>query len=145
MPEVTFFRQARRDGGTRTGIDVDGETMLSRFDEGKSETDPSIVWFVDVTFRGRSVPRDAGAAREFLTRNRPIALRLLNELADEIPAGIDPTVWPVKKTRKVRAGLEVAVACSAIRRLEASRLPGILRDLASRWVELVEELVAAEV
>jgi len=41
MPTITFFRQARNDGGVRTGIEVEGQTVLSRF-EGEEADDPAL-------------------------------------------------------------------------------------------------------
>ena len=35
MTTINFYRQARVDGGKRTGVEIDGETVLERFESGK--------------------------------------------------------------------------------------------------------------
>ena len=40
MPNLTFYRQARIDGGIRTGIELDEDTVFEYFEEGGSEPDP---------------------------------------------------------------------------------------------------------
>jgi hypothetical protein len=145
MPDITFYRQARADGGVRTGIEIDNQTVLSRFEEGVSDEDPSIVWYVDVRFRGTSLPRNALAAREFLIENEKTVRRLLSDLAETIPAGIDPGAWPIRREMKIGSKIKVEVASSAVRRYEASRLADTLRDLAAHWRELVEGLAEVEV
>jgi hypothetical protein len=37
MSTTTFYRQARRDGGMRSGIDIDDNPAFMRFEEGRSE------------------------------------------------------------------------------------------------------------
>jgi hypothetical protein len=140
---ITFFRQARRDGGIRTGVELDGDTLFSRFDEGASDDDPAIVWYVDVKFTGRTLPHDPEGIRKFLVDCEASVARLLTELAASIPAGIDTTLWPIRSAAKVGT-VRVEVACSAVRRLDASRLAARLRDIAGRWRELVSGLAEVE-
>jgi hypothetical protein len=145
MTTITFYRQARRDGGIRTGIEIDGNTLLSRFDEGGSDPDPAIVWYVDVKCRGKSLPKDSEGARRFLISHGATIRRAIASLADEIPAGIDPTAWPVRRETKSKPDVRIEVACSAVRRLEALKLSDTLRDVASHWSDLVESLAEVEV
>lgn len=146
MPTITFYRQARRDGGIRTGIEVDGDAVLTRFDHGRArrEPDPAIVWYVDVKCRGSTLPTHSDAARLWLLRQEKPISRLLSALADEIPAGIDPTDWPLRREWRLPSKVQVVVTCSAVRRLEASRLSKILREVAAHWRQTLEHLAPVE-
>lgn len=146
MSTITFYRQARRDGGIRTGIEVDGDAVLTRFEEGRAaqDPDPAIVWYVDVKCRGSTLPTNPDAARLWLIRQEKPISRLLTALADEIPAGIDPTDWPVRREERLPSKVQVVVTCSAVRRLEASRLSQILREVADHWRQTLEDLVPVE-
>src|SRR4051794_10597769 len=103
MASITFYRQARKDGGIRTGVDVDDNVVLQRFEAGSSDGDPSIVWYVDVRCSGRGLPATAVAARQWLLRNRPTVRRLLISLAEALPLGVDPGSWPVRKSVRLAA------------------------------------------
>jgi hypothetical protein len=139
MPTITFFRQARRDGGIRTGIDIDDQTVLSRFD-GPEDDDPTLLWYVDVRCSGPRLPRDAEAARQWLERNAKPIVAALEALADRVPTGLDPSESPLKLSRRLSNGVSVTVACSAVRRAEARSLPTILRDVAINWRERLRSL-----
>jgi len=66
VTEIAFFINARQDGGLRTGIDVNGETIWHHFIPGPEDADPALLWWVDVTCKGiyRAVPmpRDNGCS-----------------------------------------------------------------------------------
>jgi len=144
MSTITFCRQARRDGSVRTGIEIDQNTVLARFEQGKSDTDPALVWYVDVKFRGNGLATTPQVARAWLIRQEKAVTRLLNALADEIPAGIDPSDWPLKRERTLASGIRMVVVCSAVRRVEAAHLAEILRDLAAGWRKRLEALPQVE-
>ena len=132
MPTITFFRQARRDGGIRTGIDIENQTVLSRF-EGSEDDDPTLLWFVDVRCTGTRLPRDAEAARLWLERTEKPIVAAIESLAKQIPTGLDPSESPLRSTRRLSNGGSITVACSAIRRAEARALAAILDDVAANW------------
>jgi hypothetical protein len=140
MHTLTFYRQARRDGGVRTGIDIDDDTVLVRFDPGREDSDPALLWYVDVRCRAARLPRDADAAREWLLRQAKTVKRLLDGLADDVPAGADPDQWPLLKEARVNPGVTITVACSAMRRAEAQHIADVLRETAAHWEEWVDEL-----
>ena len=142
MATITFFRQARRDGGVRTGIDIDDQTVLSRFEPGESDDDPSLLWYVDVRCTGPRLPREVHAARQWLVRNERPIRAAIEDLAARVPQGSDPSEWPLKLTRGAGTGARVVVACSAVRRLEARRIARILRDLSTQWRQHLDSLDA---
>jgi hypothetical protein len=42
MSRVVFYRQLRMDGGYRTGLEVDGETVYGLFEEGQTDNNPRL-------------------------------------------------------------------------------------------------------
>ena len=135
MPTITFYRQFRRDSGIRTGVEVDGESILMQFDPGeveKDEPDPRLVWYVDVSFRGGGLPREAGEVRRWLLRHEGGITRTVRALAKSVPQGIDPSDWPLRKEARI-GSVKIAVTCSVVRRLEAQRISEILLDVADQW------------
>ena len=144
MPTVTFYRQARRDGGTRTGIEIDGEVVLGRFEEGRGEFDPALIWYVDVESTGDSLPGDAEGAREWLTAHAEVICRNLRALADQLANGVDIDAGSTRSDHVPETGASITVRCSAARRAEGQHMGEILRGLADGWDERIRSLPAVE-
>lgn len=144
MSTLTFYRQARRDGGVRTGIEINSNTVLARFEQGSEDGDPALVWYVDVRCEGARLPAEPEAARAWFIRNESAITRLLEALADEVPSGIDPGDWPLRKEHQLSTGVRVTVACSAMRRVEGQQIAQVLRDIAANWRERVSNLPQVE-
>src|SRR5829696_5207955 len=121
MSEITFYRQERRDGGKRTGIEVGQRTEFVSFEPGDADNDPALVWYVDVRCSGDRLPTDGDAARAWFLQHEAAIRALLERAAAEVPAGYDPVEWPLQVTDQVD-GATVTVAASAVRRLEARQL-----------------------
>lgn len=145
MSEILFFRQARRDGGMRTGIEVDGEPVLHRFDEGKSESDPVLLWFIDVLIDGPQLPVDAEAVRDWLLDHKRPVVEAMSEFAKELEAGVDLDALPVSKQfcDRIPHG-KLRLTCSAARRTDARKIAQLVRDLARRWTSVVKRLGAIQ-
>ena len=138
MSSITFYRQARFDGGVRTGVEVDDDTVLARFDAGKSEDDPILLWFVDVRCTGRNLPKNAAGACAWLIDNASVIRNGLKELAVAVAIGADSNTWPILHVvPHSPAGSKVVIAFSAANRLAVRDLPKILRDIAKRWSDLI--------
>lgn len=143
MTTLTFYRQARLDGGIRTAIEIDGETILGRFEEGENEDNPVLAWFVNVEIRGESVPDTPEEARAFLVQSEVEIQAALIALAEELQVGLDPDVWPRQVYGRIaQAGALLEVTCSAMRRFAGQRISEILRDIAENWSHRVRELPA---
>lgn len=142
MAEVIFYRQMRRDGGVRTAIELSGRTEFHRFVDGDADTDPGLLWYVDVKCSGRLVPAAPELARQWLLANGPAIARELGALAGEVSAGIDPGSWPKQKTFRIGNGIRGEISCSAVRRVEAKKIGPILRDIARHWTTWIEDLAA---
>jgi hypothetical protein len=141
MPTITFFRQARRDGGVRTGIDIDGRTVLSQFQQGwrAADNDPALLWYVDVRCDGPRLPTDVDHARQRLLRHAGHVVQVLEALADKAPEGLDPSEWPLQTSKRL-TGATITVACAAVRRVEAREMAAVLRDVAEHWRERLASL-----
>src|SRR5438105_3447 len=105
MPSIHFFRQLRRDGGIRTGVDVEDETVLWRFHPGRhrGDPDPAIEWYVDVRCQGPRLPHDPEGARDWLLKNGRAIHAALEAVAESIPAGVDPSDWPLRHEFRIGA------------------------------------------
>jgi hypothetical protein len=146
VTKIIFYRQKRRDGGIRTGIEINGETELG-LEEGftGSELDPVLLWFVDLRCEGKKLPTDPEAAREWLLKHSPVIRGGFETLAGQIQAGIDfnsyPYLWPVPDSPR---GVNMTIACSAMRRNDARAIPEVLMDIAAHWQERLARLPAVE-
>ena len=72
MPKLTFYHQARFDGGRRTGISLDDDaTSLHFFETGAAEEDydPRLLWYVDLRCEGNAIPGEPQAARDWFLDN----------------------------------------------------------------------------
>ena len=138
--KLMFFRQVRQDGGIRSGVEIDGRSVLSLFKPGSREPDPGLLWYVDVEVSGSRLPHDAGKVRSFLLEENGCIGGVLERLADRIPAGCDPGTWPVCESGKTSHKQTITVTGSAMRRLEARKFAGILKDLAKKWDDYVQDL-----
>jgi hypothetical protein len=144
MPQLTFYRQHRRDEGVRTGVDIDGETLLHDFEPGADEIDPVLSWWVDVRCEAVRVPEEPAEARKwFLTHAESIQAGL-RKLAEEMRAGIDFDTWPLPwKVPKPPRGVHITIGCSASRRLPARKMADALSELAGSWPDTIRALPEA--
>ena len=144
MSSIVFFRQRRADGGTRTGIDINGRTELDHFEEGKGDPDPALVWYVDVRCEGARLSRTAELAQQWLIDKGPAISRGIDELADKLTAGIDSDSWPLQHALRRNGAVRITIACSAMRRVEAQQIASVLRDIATHWTERLAGLAQGQ-
>ncbi len=144
MSSIVFFRQRREDGGTRTGIDINGRTVLDHFEEGKGEPDPALLWYVDVRCEGARLPGTAESAQEWLINQAPAIGRGIHDLAGKLTAGIDSDAWPLQHALRRIGGVRITIACSAMRRVEAQQIASVLRDIARHWGERLAGLTQGQ-
>lgn len=142
MSTITFYRQARQDGAVRTGIEIDRNTVLARFDASDSEADPALVWYVDVECTGKSLPDDSDGARNWLLSHEQAIAKGLNDLANEAAVGTDADAWPLQRTLRAGRGIQVRIKCSAVRRLEGREIAAVLKDIAAQWKSRVGQMRA---
>jgi hypothetical protein len=145
MAGLTFFRQARIDGGVRTGIMLGESTILHRFEEGGADNDPALVWFVDLRCNGSGLPVDAEGARRWLIEHEGIIRGGFTRFAGELQAGADVDSYPLQWEgfKGAPDGVQMKIVCGATRRVDALRLADVLNDVAARWRQMIEELSPA--
>jgi hypothetical protein len=154
MTELTFFRQARHDGGIRMGIELDRRiTLLEDSQPGppESEQDPlgsALLWYVDIRCRGSDLPREAEAARNWFLTNLSRLQEGLEEFAEELRAGIDDDA-PVSLSKSPEdldvngsQDLVIEYVCSSVRRVKSHELADTVLDVSHHLMEYLNRLSA---
>jgi hypothetical protein len=144
MKTIVFYRQVRVDGGKRTGVEIDGETVLERFERGNETEDSALLWFVDIRCCGSHLPDEAEAARKWLLEKGSIIQKGVSDLVNELSAGIDFSTPISRKIPNVGDGITIEICCSAIRRLQARDIASFLSEISSRWNEFLNTLEVLE-
>lgn len=140
MAEVTFYHQERVDGGHRSGLDVDGESALQRFVPGGEDSNPALVWYVDVVFTTDAPPPTQEEALVWIEQHEPDVAEALQAAAESLSCGIDTDYAPWRYDFPGRFG-SVRVSVSAIRRVAAVEIAGRIRSLTATGVKhLIDSL-----
>jgi hypothetical protein len=142
MMDVVFYYQERVDGGTRTGLEANGNTHLESFHAGSEESDPLILWYVEIKCLGEFGEfTSSESARAWLRNNGDYIKKALELSADRLGAGLDvefePWTWEVPD---MPATISATVVISAMRRVAALEVAQKLRILCSDWERLVQRL-----
>lgn len=142
MPKLIFYRQLRADGGVRTGVDVDGDTVYGIFEEGESDDNPRLRRFVDLRCNGERLPRTGRGARKWLLEHGGAITTGIEHCADEVSAGIDPDVlsYTWSGFEHLAQGVGAKLVMSAARRSDAIEMPEILRDISANWGQIVRSM-----
>jgi hypothetical protein len=143
MSNINFYRQARYDGGMRTGVEIDGETVLERFEQGNPPENNALLWYVGIRCSGNALPTEAKAAREWLLENASSLQQGIRAVADDLRAGIDSAL-PISRPICNVAGVTVQLSCTAIRRFEAVQIANTLNEVSSHWEEFLKSLELTE-
>ncbi len=141
MSKISFYRQERWDGGIRTGIEMDGYVVMQSFAEGTDDSDPALLWYIDVRCEGAKLAAEPEKARKWFLEHAEIIRAGLRQLAGHIRAGVDadgwPLLWPMPESPR---GVRITVAVSAVERLtawaiaEKSRIsPNIGKHASRNW------------
>ncbi|HET6572945.1 MAG TPA: hypothetical protein VFG68_05030 [Fimbriiglobus sp.] len=139
MAEVTLYYQERADGGRRSGLYVDGSPALGVFVEGGEESDPALLWYLDLVWETDTPPTSQEAARAWLADRADDIRAVLEQTADELEVGIDVDLIPWRREWQTGRG-PVCIAVSAMRRFAAVDVGRRVRDLAARWGSLYPSL-----
>jgi len=142
MKSLTFYHQKRKDGGVRTGVELDGERVLEQFKPGRGAPDSALEWFVDVRCRGQRLPDDSEAVRRWLLGQSAEIQAHLERMANELRTGMDPD-WPLTSEMDSTAnGVAIKIVCSAVRRLSGRDIGQVLLQLKRSWGRLIASLPA---
>lgn len=135
MADVQFYHQERVDGGRRSGVTVDGTTVLHGFIPGGDEYDPALEWYVDVALVTANPPTQVNALT-WLNNHKPEIDQALTEAANVLSSGIDADSMPAEFGRSGTEG-PIRVTVSAMRRLIGRRVGEKLQQFAKiDWAQL---------
>lgn len=139
MAKLVFYIQKRFDGGSRTGIELDDETIAHHFEDVQGEHNPKLRWFVDLRCNGPGVSDDPETAIAWLLGQSEVIRDGFARFAEELAVGADPDVFSLRWTAfdGLPEGVEMAIVCSATRRTDARELSGIVADFGNRWNEIL--------
>lgn len=146
MAHITFYRQKRRDGGLHMGITIDGSTAME-LEEGVDwkESDPVLLWYVELRCEGKSLPNRPEEARQWLLDNGEWIREGFRTLTEELRVGIDyntlPLVWPVPKSPR---GVRARIACHAMYRSDALAIAQVTAEFVAHWSAWLENLPVLE-
>lgn len=141
MPAITLYRQARFDGGVRTGIDIDGNSVLMDYSEGDSDDNPALLWYIDLRCEGETLPADPEEARKWLRRAAPAFKSALIAAADELRVGFDPEFHPFRRGIQLpQADAHAEIVVSAIRIIDGRKAAELLRAFAAECEEILAKV-----
>jgi hypothetical protein len=141
MASLTFYRQARIDGGVRSGVDVDGVAVFERFQSGTREPDPVLRWYIDVRAEGKDLPREPEQVRAWFLSHASIIKPALLALAEKLQVGIDDEVWPYEfPVAAAPKSTTMTLVVSAVRGLTPGSLAKELKKLGREWNRLMDTL-----
>lgn len=143
MKKLTFYHQKRCDGGIRTGVELDDEPMLERFEPGSPPEDSRLLWWIDVSCSQRTWPSEPEGVRTWLLGKAQDIEKGLKDLAAELRAGIDVD-WPAKHVVPGRAAMKFEILCSAMRRIDGRHIKTELSVLAKNWRTMITHLPSWE-
>jgi hypothetical protein len=148
MTEITFYRQQRRDGSIRSGLELNGEPQFGLIQSWPSETsddDLSMVldWYIDLTIQSPN-PIDHSDPEQ--TKNELLKLQAsiqhgLKQLANTMGAGVDfesPVIW--SKFPELSEGFHVEMVCRASSRITSRQLMREINEFANHWLEYLGNL-----
>lgn len=140
MPNIVFYRQARVDGGVRTGIEVDGAGIES-YEDGSAEHDPALIWYVDLRIQGDDLPEDPEDARQWLLDRKALVARVYRRLAQRLEVGMDPDIWPLQvKADDAPPGVQILAVCSCMSRISVRQMSKTVLEVAEHWKQYLQQL-----
>ena len=146
MHELVFYIQKRQDGGSRTGIELDGDTIFGRFEGGVDSEDPTLSWYIDLRCDGEGLPCSPEAARNWLLEHEEEIRAGLLACSKELKAGRDVEAYPLLWDRFPSSPTDVSmkIACATKGRVWAIAIPLLLEEVALKWRDRIESLHPVE-
>jgi hypothetical protein len=142
MTKLIFFHQRRKDGGIRTGIEINDDLVLEQFIPGTSELDPVLLWYIDVRLEfKKSISPEANSVRTAVSAIANPIREALRASANEFQAGIDRGIWPARrKISGLPSGISGEVVCSTTRALRLEDLSAAFAALGRDFSKIVDRL-----
>jgi hypothetical protein len=143
MAQIVYFKQAREDGGVRTGIEFEELTYYETFENEAKERDPALRWWLDVRCEVNRPVEGPEEARQWLLEHGDFIRRGLKAFAEKLSVGLDRDYYPVQceipgPPEKARA----VIVCSVGRRAAGREIGEVLLQIADRWEQEVKGLAA---
>jgi hypothetical protein len=140
MPGLKYFKNARSDGGIRTGVALDDDVVLEEFKEGR-EPDPALLWYVDVVFESDDIPADIEAVRQWLLRQRSWLATALEEIASKLEIGVDQDWSPFSYVLgHAPRGIKATLSGAAMKTVRVVDFAEHLRHIKDQWTRDMRRL-----
>jgi hypothetical protein len=142
MAKLIFYRQQRFDGAVRTGVELDGETIAERFEGGGVDSDPVLLWYIDLRCDGQGIPDDPNAAAQWLLDQSELIRDGFVRFAEKLRVGADLDLYSLTWSdfRDPPPEVRMMIACSAARRVDAREMSGKLIDVGENWDAIIRAL-----
>ena len=141
---LIYYRQGRVDGGIHTGVDGYDVPLLESFENEApyDESDPVLVWYVEVRCKGQGLPTSVDGARSWLLKHQELIRSGLVALADELSVGLDVESYPYfwRKFSSQPEEAQLTLVCSAHRRSNGIELGRHVRAFADHFEEFLTRL-----
>ncbi len=150
MRNLLYFRNVRRDGGIRLGVELDGERLFHQFIDGPKvngiwDENPAIDWYIDILFEGKNILGEPEKVRKWLVQIKPFLQKGLAELAQNLLAGVDEDALPLTHTvSHSPPGLQIAFKIMAIRKIRHEDVAKEILHLGKTWEKEMKKIPAAE-
>lgn len=147
MTTLLFYRQARRDGGIRTGVEFRETPIAEVFEEGTGDFDPVLRWYLDLRCDGDGVPSDPEQAIDWLASLGSVVRTGAFAFAQELLAGLDHDIYTFSYNRfeGVPQGVSLSLNAKVNCRSAGQELASVLVLLARNWEETLLSLKSADV
>ena len=146
MAKLLFYRQKRADGGTRTGVELFGQSIAERFDDEVAEPDPVLLWVVDLRCDGPGVPDLPDNAMQWLSDHSSVISDGFDRASATLGAGIDPDVSHrlFSDFDGLPDEVSLSIGCAVKDRETGRGIGGVLREIGRDWVALLDALEIPE-
>lgn len=151
MAKLLFYRQARRDGGVRTGVEHEMGLVAEDFQEGSGEFDPRLIWSIDLPCDGAGVPDDPAMALPWLDSMSDLISAGLIACAHQLRGGLDPDFYTYEYIltpaigRPLPDDVFVSVRSKVNGREAGQSIGQVLEELGRSWDEILSEVAAPQV
>ncbi|HEX3659611.1 MAG TPA: hypothetical protein VHV55_27735 [Pirellulales bacterium] len=138
--KLIFYRQQRVDGGVRTGVDWHDYSLLQHFERGDDD-DSSLLWYVDLRFKGPRLPKDPEEVRDWLIEQQAWLAKSLSNAAKDLEVGVDADVLPyIRICKEAPPGIVLELAVSAQKRASALQIGKAVSQIGKQWARLIGSL-----
>ncbi len=148
MHSITFFKNVRKDGGMHIGLEADGVLLFDDLQEGPSEPDPALDWYLDIQCESKKIPESSENIRNWLLGLSPGINGALDELVKKLEIGADGGIHPFQQKTQIRSTssdpINLEIKGSAIRSIRAPDIANYIREFRDSWQKELVGLPLAE-